>query len=92
MRLVWDEPKRLANIDKHGLDFSQIDAEFDWDTAVVLPTRASRTGRERTIFVGQMLGKSVVVIVASPLGGEALSIISLRLASDRERTLYADDE
>jgi uncharacterized protein len=37
MRIVWDDPKRLANLDKHGLDFSRTDAEFNWDAALVIP-------------------------------------------------------
>ena len=28
MVIVWDEPKRLANIDKHGLDFSDLSLAF----------------------------------------------------------------
>ena len=92
MRIVWDDPKRLANLDKHGLDFSRIDAEFNWNAALVIPTKPSRTGRKRMIFVGEMLGEGVVVVVASPLGKEALSIVSLRRASETERALYAESQ
>ncbi len=28
MIFVWGEPKRLANIDKHGFDFADIDEVF----------------------------------------------------------------
>lgn len=28
MKLVWDEPKRIANIEKHGLDFADLTFEF----------------------------------------------------------------
>ncbi len=28
MKIVWDEPKRLADIEKHGLDFAALDEEF----------------------------------------------------------------
>jgi len=24
MKVLWDEPKRLANLDKHGLDFADL--------------------------------------------------------------------
>jgi uncharacterized protein len=37
MKIVWDEPKRLANLDKHGLDFADLNETF-FDTALVLPT------------------------------------------------------
>jgi uncharacterized DUF497 family protein len=28
VQITWDEPKRLANLDKHGLDFAQVDLDF----------------------------------------------------------------
>lgn len=28
MEIVWDEPKRLANIAKHGIDFADIGEDF----------------------------------------------------------------
>jgi uncharacterized protein len=40
LEIVWDEPKRLANLDKHGLDFADLNETF-FDTALVLPLTAS---------------------------------------------------
>jgi uncharacterized protein len=37
MRILWDEPKRLANLDKHGLDFADLDEAF-FDHALVVPS------------------------------------------------------
>jgi uncharacterized DUF497 family protein len=28
MKIVWDEPNRLANLDKHGLDFADLNETF----------------------------------------------------------------
>jgi hypothetical protein len=28
MKIVWDEPKRLTNLAKHGLDFADLDTDF----------------------------------------------------------------
>jgi len=28
MKIVWDEPKRLANLDKHGLDFADLNETY----------------------------------------------------------------
>ena len=41
MQIVWDEPKRLANLDKHGLDFADLNETF-FDSALVLPSRHKR--------------------------------------------------
>lgn len=38
--IVWDERKRLANLDKHGLDFADLDEDF-FLNALVLPAKAA---------------------------------------------------
>lgn len=38
MHIVWDEPKRLPNIDKHELDF-RILTEGWFDGAITIETR-----------------------------------------------------
>ncbi len=86
--IVWDEPKRLANIDKHGLDFTDFEAGFDFETALAMPARDSPTGRRRVKLIGTMEGVLVVVAILSPLGGEAVALVSLRRASRKERSLY----
>jgi uncharacterized DUF497 family protein len=48
VKIVWDEPKRLANLDKHGLDFADLNEAF-FDHALVLP---SHNKAERWVAVG----------------------------------------
>ena len=39
MKIVWDEPKRLANLAKHdGLNFADLDDLF-FERSVILPAR-----------------------------------------------------
>jgi uncharacterized DUF497 family protein len=85
MMIVWDEPKRLANLDNHGLDFADLDEEF-FDTALVIPSRGRS---KRWIAVGVSVG-GVIVVVFARLGREGISIISMRPASRSERKLYAE--
>ena len=83
MQIVWDEPKRLANIDKHGLDFADLNEAFFADV-LVLPARHRR-------FRG--IGAStrgVICVVFARLGSEGVSVISMRPADARERRLYAE--
>ena len=81
MRIVWDEPKRLANIASHeGLDFAHLTIDF-FEGAKVIPAR----GR-RYIAVGH-LNATVLVVVFQPLGTEGVSIISMRRANEKERRL-----
>lgn len=81
MRIVIDEPKRRANLAKHGIDF--VDAEvFAWPTCIVVP---ARDGRLKA--VGLLKG-ALVAIIFRRLGTEGLSIISMRPASRTERRLH----
>lgn len=83
-----DEPKRLANLARHGIDQNDVEAGFDLDAALVLPTYPTpRTGRPRRMALGPLNGRLVVVIY-SPLGSEAIGLVSVRPASDRERSLH----
>ena len=71
MRIVWDEPKRLANIDKHGMD----------QAAVVIPAKGARLsaiGRSR---------HGILLVVFVRLGTEGVSIVSMRPAGPKERKL-----
>ncbi len=81
MRISWDEPKRLANLAKHGLDFQALSAEF------FAGAKAAPAGGVRAKFIGVLNGALAVVVIAAPLGGEAISVISLRRANRKERRI-----
>jgi uncharacterized DUF497 family protein len=85
MKIVWDKPKRLANIDKHGLDFADLNETF-FDNALVIP---SHNKSKRWVAIGVSI-RGVVVVVFARLGREGVSIISMRPASRSERKLYAE--
>ena len=90
MKIVWDEPKREVNLAKHELDFADFEAAFGRDDFVTIPARRStKTGRPRAQLVGRMHGLMVVAVI-SPLGSEALALISLRPAGVKERMLHAE--
>ena len=77
MRIVWDEPKRLANLDKHGIDFADIGEEF-FLSALVGPAKGGRW-----FAIGEI--DQVIVVIFAMLGSEGLSIVSARPASRQER-------
>lgn len=82
MKIVWDEPKRLANLDKHGLDFAQLTEGF-FEDALIVPSRRNR-------FRGIGLNNNgVICVVFAKMGREAVSVISMRPASGSERKFYA---
>ena len=83
MKIVWDEPKRLADLAKHGLDFADLNEAF-FDNALVLPSHNGLWA-----CIGKNI-RGVIVVVFVSLGKEAISVISMRPASRSERKLYAE--
>jgi len=84
MKIVWDEPKRLANLVKHGLDFADLDDVFFADAFIL------STGRPKR-WMGIGANQSgVIVVVFVRLGREGVSVISMRVASKKERSLYRE--
>jgi len=81
MRIIWDEPKRIANLDKHGMDFADLNEKF-FDTALVL-----NAFKRRYRAIGVNI-RGVISVIFAVYGTEAVSIISMRPANKRERELY----
>jgi len=85
VRIVYDEPKRLANLDKHGLDFAALDAAF-FENSLIIAARGNRFKA-----IGKHADGTISVIFAA-LGIEAISIISMRPAGVKERRLSNDSQ
>ncbi|HEV2155987.1 BrnT family toxin [Bradyrhizobium sp.] len=81
MKIVWDEPKRRANLDKHGMDFADLNEAF-FDNALVL---AGYRNRWRAIGINI---RGVISVIFATRGTEGVSIVSMRPASKKERELY----
>lgn len=77
----WDEAKRLANLDKHGLDFAEVQA-FDFLGAIIVPDHRRNYGeaRFRAYFRVEGTGRAL----SFTWRGERIRIISLRPARERE--------
>lgn len=81
MQIIWDEPKRETNLTKHGLDFAALNVEF-FENATVYPAKEGRS-----IAIGELNGQIIIAVVFRPMGSQALSVISMRPASQKERNL-----
>jgi uncharacterized DUF497 family protein len=81
MKIVWNEIKRQANLDKHRLDFADLDTEF-FERALFFP---AKLGRRQAIG---HIEPGICVVIFTMLGTEGLSVISMRPANKKERTLY----
>ncbi len=88
MKLLWDEPKRIANLKKHGLNFGDAPL-FDWTGALIEPARTDRFGRTRFKAIGRF-EEEIAAIIFAALGSEAISIVSFRPAKAKERRKFRD--
>jgi len=84
MRFEWDERKRKSNIDKHGIDFADIESLFAGVTLTLLDDRFSH--EERFITFGLLSG--IVVAVAHTETDEVIRIISARKGTRNEEKAY----
>jgi uncharacterized DUF497 family protein len=80
VKIVWDEPKRRKVLEQRGLDFADLRPEF-LAAAVTISERG-----DRRLVAGLLLGRAVAVVYAR-LGREAVSIVTMRPASPKERSL-----
>ncbi len=74
MKIVWDEPKRLTNLANQGVDFADLDPE----------PRSARQTKAALLRLVERAGITITVVFR-PLGAQAVSIISMRPASRKER-------
>lgn len=88
MRFEWDEAKNLANICKHGLDFTDAREVFEGPLLARLDNR-SEYGEERWTGIGMMKNRALVVLVVfTERDSGVIRIISLRKATTYERQQY----
>jgi uncharacterized protein len=89
MEFEWDESKRRANLEKHGLDFSDLD-EFDWEHLFVTVDDRVDYGEVRLVAMSRFRGRVHVVIYTER--GSRTRIIGFRRANRREVKLYEEEE
>ena len=85
MKFEWDKNKRLANIRKHGFDFTDVATVFDSDTVTVEDDRYNY-GEQRFITFGLFQGRVIAVVHTE--NDDLVRIISARKASKYEQQIY----
>ena len=85
MRYIWDEPKRRANLRKHGLDFADAEKVFN-SPLVLIEDKRNQYGEQRMIGIGLL--DFLVVLIVHVESNEEIRIISMRKADSDETDLY----
>ena len=88
MLFEWDEAKRLKNIEKHKIDFTDAITIFRYFVYTVQDTRADY-GEERYVSTG-LLNDMEITVIYTPRGGKR-RIISARRARVKERQIYHEE-
>lgn len=85
MKTEWDQDKRDKTLQERGLDFAHVE-EADWDAA--LTEQDSRFDYPEDRFISLVPIHGRLCVVAWCVRGDALRVISLRKANERERKRY----
>jgi uncharacterized DUF497 family protein len=85
VKFTWDEPKRLANLATHGLDFADAAKVFGGPVVLFEDDRFDY-GEQRMIAVGLL--EYLVVLIVHVESEETIRIISMRKADGNETDLY----
>lgn len=87
MKFEWDTAKAAENIRKHGVSFEAATRAFEDELSATFPDPDHSMGEARLITYGLgITGK--LLVVCHTERGDAIRIISARLATNKERKRY----
>ena len=87
--LRWDPEKARSNLRKHGVTFEEAAWVFRDVLSVTISDPLHSTEESRFVTIGRSDRGRILVVVHSEVG-EAIRIISARLATRRERREYEE--
>lgn len=87
MKLEWDDTKRAKTLAERGLDFADI-ALVDWDRALTIEDLRADYSEVRFVTMAPIDDR--LCVFAWCRRGDALRVISLRKANERERSRYEE--
>lgn len=88
MRFEWDEVKRAANLDKHGIDFADVPDMFTGPMVIGPDTRRDY-GESRQIGFGFIRGR-LIAVAFTERRPDTVRIISARKANHREENYFQE--
>lgn len=85
MEFTWSETKRVANLEKHGIDFLDVPLVFEGVTFTFEDDRFSYD-EQRFVTLGLLAGIPVSVVHTE--SESEIRVISFRKATKREAQIY----
>lgn len=89
MRFQWDPTKARKNLDKHGISFDEAASVFHDPLAATGADPDHSEGEERMVTFG-LSSAGQLLVVAHTERGDAIRIISARVATQHERRIYEE--
>jgi uncharacterized DUF497 family protein len=85
MEYEWDDAKRLINLRKHGIDFTDVPTVFE-NNVVTIEDDRYFYGEQRFVTFGMLQGRVIAIVHTER--EERIRIISARKASKNEQQIY----
>lgn len=85
----WDPAKARTNQRKHGVTFEEAATVFTDPLSSTIPDPLYSETEERFIIIGQSIQRRLLVVVHTDRG-DAIRIISARVANAHERKTYEE--
>ncbi len=89
LNFEWDEEKERKNREKHGISFETAAYVFSDENYIEMYDFEHSINEDRYIAIG-MVGNLLFVVFTER--GRNIRLISARLATERERRLYYDQD
>lgn len=92
MELVfeWDPRKDLANLEKHGITFTEATSVFGDSLARIFADEDHSTEEQREIIIGHSRTRRLLLVCFTEREGGQVRIISARRATRREQRDYEE--
>jgi uncharacterized protein len=87
----WDKKKARHNIEVHGISFDEASTAFRDPLSRTIADPLHSKGEERLVLIGESLKRRLLVVVHAERG-DRVRIISARLATNKERLRYEENE
>jgi hypothetical protein len=88
VRFTWDAKKASANLEKHGVSFTEAATAFDDPLAAYYPDALHE---DRFVLIGYSRRQRLLYVVHAEVRRDVIRIISARRATTHEKAHYEDD-
>ena len=87
----WDHRKARVNITRHGVSFDEASTAFRDPLSKTIDDPLHSAAEQRYVLIGRSIKRRLLVVVHTERGAR-IRIINARLATNKERLTYEEEE